>query len=46
MATGRPNATYTDITGHRRESIRTNGDGWAQFSCPPGSLSVWVETAV
>jgi len=46
MATGRPNATYVDITEHRRELIRTNADGWAEFCCPPGSLSVWVETAV
>ncbi|MFO0104219.1 MAG: alpha-amylase domain-containing protein [Cyanobium sp.] len=33
-----------DITEHRRELIRTNADGWAEFRCPPGSLSVWVES--
>jgi alpha-amylase len=44
MATGKANATYVDITEHRRESIRSNGDGWAEFSCPAGSLSVWVES--
>jgi len=43
MATGKPHATYVDVTEHRREPIRTNGDGWAEFRCPPGSLSVWVE---
>lgn len=43
MATGKANATYVDITEHRREPIRTNGDGWAEFRCPPGSVSVWVE---
>ena len=44
MATGRPHATYTDITEHRPEPIRTNADGWAEFHCPAGSLSVWVES--
>ncbi len=45
MDTGRPNASYIDITEHRRELIRTNEHGWAEFRCPPGSFSVWVETA-
>jgi alpha-amylase len=34
--------TYRDITGHVEEPITTDCDGWAEFSCPPGSLSVWV----
>jgi len=45
MATGKPHASYIDITEHRRELIRTNADGWAEFRCPPRSLSVWVERA-
>jgi alpha-amylase len=44
VATGRPNASYVDITEHRREPIRTNADGWGEFRCPPGSLSVWVNS--
>jgi alpha-amylase len=45
MATGKANASFTDITEHRSEVIRTNEHGWAEFRCPAGSLSVWVETA-
>lgn len=28
-----------------REPITTNGDGWAEWRCPAGSVSVWVEEA-
>jgi alpha-amylase len=45
MATGKANASFTDITEHRSEVIRTNEHGWAEFRCPAESLSVWVETA-
>lgn len=43
MNTGKPHTTFLDITGHLSEGITTNADGWAEFRCPGGSLSVWVE---
>ncbi len=39
----KPRATFYDITGHDRSLVFTNGDGWGEFHCPGGSLSVWVE---
>ncbi|MGB2926250.1 MAG: alpha-amylase [Limnothrix sp.] len=45
METGNPNTTYIDATEHIDESITTNDDGWAEFRCPPGSVSVWVPQA-
>ena len=42
METGNPNQTYTDITKHIEESVTTNDEGWAEFSCAAGSVSVWV----
>ena len=43
MPVGRPHTLYRDLTGHLLEPIRTNGDGWAEWLCPAGSVSVWVE---
>ena len=43
MQAGKPNARFIDITGHLREPVWTNDDGWAAFSCPRRSVSVWVE---
>ena len=42
METGSPNTTYFDITEHRNETIETNNDGWGEFRCNAGSVSVWV----
>jgi alpha-amylase len=42
MNVGKPNTSFVDITGHDRESIVTNGDGWGQFTCRGESVSVWV----
>jgi alpha-amylase len=36
-------ATFTDITGHVNEPVQTNADGWGEFRCPGGKVSVWVE---
>jgi hypothetical protein len=44
MSTGTPPASDGDITEHRRERIRTNARGWAEFRCPPASLTVRVES--
>lgn len=42
MEVGQPNRTYIDITEHIQEPITTNDDGWADFRCNAGSVSVWV----
>jgi alpha-amylase len=43
MDVRKPHAVFTDITGHDPVPITTNADGWAEFRCPGGSLSVWLE---
>jgi alpha-amylase len=43
MATGRPNRTFVDVTGASPGSVATGDDGWGDFRCPAGSLSLWVE---
>jgi alpha-amylase len=42
MEIGHPNRTYIDITEHISEPVTTNEEGWAEFGCPAGSVSVWV----
>jgi alpha-amylase len=43
MDVSRPNARFTDITGHDTREVVTNSDGWGEFRCPGGSVSVWVQ---
>ena len=45
MEVGHPYATYTDITGHITVHVITNQDGWGEFFCPAGKVSVWVPGA-
>ncbi len=42
MEIGQPNQVYVDITEHIDEPVTTNDEGWAEFSCKGGSVSVWV----
>ncbi len=42
MEVKQPNRTYIDITEHIKEPIVTNDEGWAEFRCNGGSVSVWV----
>jgi alpha-amylase len=42
MEVGHPNSTYIDLTEHISEPITTNDEGWADFRCIAGSVSVWV----
>jgi alpha-amylase len=42
METGSPETTYVDVTNHIDGTITTNNDGWAEFRCQAGSVSVWV----
>jgi alpha-amylase len=43
METGHPNCQYIDITEHVKDPITTNDEGWAEFRCNGGSVSVWVQ---
>jgi alpha-amylase len=43
MEIGYPNSTYVDITEHIKEPVKTNDEGWADFSTKAGSVSVWVQ---
>lgn len=42
MAIGQPNQTYVDLTEHIDHPVTTNEEGWAEFRCTAGSISVWV----
>ena len=42
MNTFRPNARFVDVTGHFPQTIVAGADGWANFPCPGGSISVWT----
>jgi len=42
METGSLNTTYMDITEHINETVITNEEGWGEFRCGAGSVSVWV----
>jgi alpha-amylase len=37
------NATFGDLTEHIKELIVTDGEGFADFPCPAGSLTVWAQ---
>jgi len=43
MNTFKPNATFTDVTGHCNVKIQTNGEGWGNFLCRAGKVSVWTQ---
>ncbi|HIJ80751.1 MAG TPA: alpha-amylase [Desulfuromonadales bacterium] len=43
MNVARKCTRFNDITGHIPEAVMTNGDGWGEFRCPGGKVSVWVE---
>jgi len=42
MEVGQANQTYVDLTEHISETITTNDEGWADFRCRAGSVSVWI----
>lgn len=43
MEVRKPNAKFTDLTGHIKEPIYSNEAGWAEFQCQTSSVSVWIE---
>lgn len=42
MQVGQLNQTYIDLTEHIKDAIVTNDQGWAEFRCQAGSVSVWI----
>lgn len=38
-----PNTKFYDQTEHFSEKVRTNADGWGQFLCKGGKVSVWLQ---
>ena len=36
-------ASFVDRTGHNKDEVKTDGEGWAEFSAPAGSLSIWIQ---
>ena len=42
MQVGCPHQTYVDATSHVDEKVTTDENGWADFRCEAGSVSVWV----
>jgi alpha-amylase len=42
MNVGKPDTIYIDITKAVSTSMITNTDGWGNFACEGGSVSVWV----
>jgi alpha-amylase len=42
MQTALADHGFYDLLGHIDETITTDGEGWADFRCEAGSVSVWV----
>jgi alpha-amylase len=45
MEVGQPNCTYIDVTEHIQDPVIANDEGWGEFRCNGGSVSVWVPQA-
>ncbi|HKS27446.1 MAG TPA: alpha-amylase [Pyrinomonadaceae bacterium] len=43
MNVSRPDASFRDLTEHFEERVTTNADGWGNFLCKGGKVSVWIE---
>ena len=43
MDVGRAHATFVDFTEHVKEPVRSNENGWGEFRCNGGSVSVWLQ---
>jgi alpha-amylase len=42
MEVKQPNRKYIDLTENISDPVVTNDDGWAEFRCKAGSVSVWI----
>jgi alpha-amylase len=38
-----PYARFYDVTGHYGDEMVANQDGWTNFKCPAGNVSVWLQ---
>ena len=45
MQTGASNTRFRDTTEHVGDEVTTDDEGWAEFRCRAGSVSVWVPAA-
>ena len=43
MNVGQPNIVYVDVTEQVKDSVTTDGEGWADFVTNGGSVSVWLQ---
>ncbi|MFB2918966.1 alpha-amylase [Aerosakkonema funiforme] len=43
MEVGKPNSTFVDLMEYIKEPVHTNEEGWGEFPCDGGSVSVWIE---
>lgn len=43
MNVSRASATFHDLTEHVKERVLTNAEGWGNFLCKGGKVSVWVQ---
>lgn len=43
MNVRRPHKTFRDLTGHVPHAVTANADGWGEFRCPAGKVSVWLQ---
>jgi alpha-amylase len=39
----RPGKRFRDATGNVPVTVTTNADGWGEFRCPDGGVSVWLQ---
>lgn len=45
MQTASPDTQYVDVTEHVKGTVTTDAEGWGEFRCEAGSVSVWVPRA-
>jgi alpha-amylase len=43
MEVGKPNSKFYDLTEQIKEPVYTGEEGWAEFPCQGGSVSVWIQ---
>jgi alpha-amylase len=43
MEVGKPDAAFYDLTEHIQVPVYSNENGWGEFHCKGGSVSVWIE---
>ena len=39
----KPGAEFYDLTGHITQTVFTDQNGWGNFPCPAGNVSVWLQ---